>query len=151
MHRDWTGQSALTELAHSHRYPQGLQLLTLSADRAVVLTLCAKSRDAVSIYRHTTIATCCWYSASSLQFLSQWDVSWYYVEGRKCCGRNRSNLVAMYSVIAGSASATADILFTRNLTAVLSYWPDYWLLACAGLEGQAGMHCAHSAKHFMSF
>jgi len=34
-------------------------------------------------------------------------------------------------------SLMADILFTGNRTAVLSYWPDYWLVAAVGLKGQA--------------
>jgi hypothetical protein len=34
-------------------------------------------------------------------------------------------------------SLRADILFTGNRTAVLSYWSDYWLVAAVGLKGQA--------------
>ena len=75
-------------------------------------------------------------------------MSRYYVEGRKCCGKNRSIHVAVCSVTAGCMSFRADILFTRSRTAVLSCWPDYWLLAVAGVKGQAvKLACtAHTAS-----
>ena len=84
--------------------------VTLSTDRAVVLTVSVPSH----VTRCSAIATkrlwhadCCWYSGSYLQFLSEWNTSRCYVEGRKCCGRNRSVLVAVHSVIAGCISFRA--------------------------------------------
>ena len=92
----------------------------------------------------------CWYSGSYLQFLCGWSTSWYYVEGRKCCGRNRIILVAAHSVITGCTSFTANTMFTRNRTAVLSYWPDYRLVVGAGMKRQAvKLACtAHAPRIF---
>ena len=70
-----------------------------------------------------------------LQFLSERITSRYYVEGRKCCWRNRSIVVALYSVIAGRCMQfTPHNTLASNSIAVLSYWPNYWLFYAAGVE-----------------
>jgi hypothetical protein len=129
--------------------------VTLSTDRAFVLSVPTHVTPYPAIAtKQLWHAECCWYAGRYLQFLSEWNSSRYYIERRKCCGWNHSILVALYSVIAGCKSFRANILFTRSVNTVLSYWPRLPTGSWRGdgeVSSQADMHGAHSTNISLSF